>query len=78
MNMPPPLPPRMFVYGDEAGDTGMKFRQNSTAFFVVALVIVDDPEPLSFTVDWSYPGLVDSDSLRDAVETCPSPFECRR
>ncbi len=27
---------------------------------------------------WSYPGLVDSDSLRDAVETCPSPFECRR
>jgi len=25
---------------------------------------------------WSYPGLVDSERLRDAVEDCPSPFVC--
>ncbi|MGH2388984.1 MAG: DUF3800 domain-containing protein [Chloroflexota bacterium] len=36
----------MYVYLDESGDTGFKFRQGSTRYFVVALLLVDDPIPL--------------------------------
>ena len=36
----------MFVYLDESGDTGFKFRQGSSRYFVVALLLVDDPIPL--------------------------------
>lgn len=37
----------MYVYLDESGDTGVKFRRGgSSRFFTVALLLVDDPLPL--------------------------------
>jgi hypothetical protein len=36
----------MYIYLDESGDTGFKFRQGSSRYFVVALLLVDDPIPL--------------------------------
>src|SRR5262245_25634476 len=35
----------MFVYLDESGDTGFKFRQGSSPYFVLTLLLVDDPLP---------------------------------
>jgi hypothetical protein len=40
----------MFVYLDESGDTGFKFSRGSSRHFIVALVLVDDPEPLEDAV----------------------------
>jgi len=36
----------MHIYIDESGDTGFKFRTGSSRYFVVALLLVDDPIPL--------------------------------
>ena len=41
----------MFVYLDESGDTGFKFRQGSTRFFVITLLIVEDPIPIHAAID---------------------------
>lgn len=40
----------MFVYLDESGDTGFKFNRGSSRYFVVALLLVDDPLPLHAAV----------------------------
>lgn len=36
----------MYIYIDESGDTGFKFKAGSSRYFVVALLLVDDPIPL--------------------------------
>lgn len=41
----------MFVYLDESGDTGFKFNQGSTRFFVITLLLVDDPIPIQVAID---------------------------
>lgn len=41
----------MFVYLDESGDTGFRFSQNSSRYFVVTLLLVDDPIPLQTAID---------------------------
>lgn len=41
----------MFVYLDESGDTGFKFRQGSSRYFVVTLLLVDDPIPMQVAID---------------------------
>ncbi len=41
----------MFVYLDESGDTGFKFDRGSSRYFVVTLLLVDDPIPLHAAVD---------------------------
>ena len=41
----------MFVYLDESGDTGFKFDRNSSRYFVVTLLLVDDPIPLQAAID---------------------------
>lgn len=41
----------MFVYLDEAGDTGFKFDKGSSAYFVVTVLLVDDPIPLNAAID---------------------------
>ncbi|HEX5505384.1 MAG TPA: DUF3800 domain-containing protein [Thermomicrobiales bacterium] len=41
----------MFVYLDESGDTGFRFDRGSTRYFVVTLLLVDDPLPLHAAVD---------------------------
>lgn len=41
----------MFVYVDESGDTGFKFDRGSTRYFVVTLLLVDDPVPLQSAID---------------------------
>ncbi len=35
----------MFVYPDESGDTGFKFDRGSSRYFVVTLLLVNDPIP---------------------------------
>jgi hypothetical protein len=56
----------MFVYLDESGDAGFKFRQNSSRYFIVTLLLVEDPIPLQGAVDglraqlWSCPASVDT------------------
>jgi hypothetical protein len=40
----------MFVYIDESGDTGFKFPASSR-FFIVTLLLVDDPIPLHNAID---------------------------
>jgi hypothetical protein len=40
-----------FAYVDEAGDTGFKFNRGSSEYFVVAMVMVDDPLPLQSAID---------------------------
>jgi hypothetical protein len=40
----------MFVYLDESGDTGFRFEQGSSRYFVVMLLLVDDPIPLQTAV----------------------------
>lgn len=47
----------MYIYLDESGDTGFKFKQGSTIYFVVALLLVDDLLPLHQAVN----------DLRDAL-----------
>jgi hypothetical protein len=39
----------MFVDLDESGDTGFRLTQGSSRFFVLALLVVDDPGPLEAT-----------------------------
>lgn len=41
----------MFVYIDESGDTGFKFDKNSSRYFVVTLLLVEDPIPLQAAID---------------------------
>lgn len=41
----------MFVYLDESGDTGFKFDRGSSRFFVVTLLLVDDPLPFHTAID---------------------------
>lgn len=41
----------MFIYADESGDTGFKFAQGSSRFFVVTLLLGDDPVPVQYAVD---------------------------
>jgi hypothetical protein len=41
----------MFVYLDESGDAGFKFDKNSSRYFVVTLLLVDDPLPLQVAID---------------------------
>ncbi len=36
----------MYVYLDESGDTGFKFHRGSSDYFVIALLLVDDPVPI--------------------------------
>lgn len=36
----------MYIYLDESGDTGFKFRQGSTIYFVIALLLVDNALPI--------------------------------
>ncbi len=40
----------MFVYLDESGDTGFKFDRGSSRYFVVTLLLVDDPIPFHAAV----------------------------
>lgn len=40
-----------FVYLDESGDTGFKFNRNSSEYFVITILLVDDPLPLSRAID---------------------------
>ena len=35
-----------YAFGDEAGETGFKFKRGSSRYFVVAIVFVDDPHRL--------------------------------
>ena len=41
----------MFVYLDESGDTGFKFNQESSRYFVITLVLVEDPFFITEAVD---------------------------
>jgi hypothetical protein len=41
----------MFVYLDESGDAGFKFRQGSSRYFVVTLLLVNDPLPFHQAID---------------------------
>lgn len=41
----------MLVYLDESGDCGFKFRKGSSAYFVVTLLLVDDPLDIQIAVD---------------------------
>jgi Protein of unknown function (DUF3800) len=41
----------MFVYLDESGDAGFKFREGSSRYFVVTSMIVHDPVPIHRAVD---------------------------
>ncbi|MDQ2786717.1 MAG: DUF3800 domain-containing protein [Chloroflexota bacterium] len=41
----------MFVYLDESGDTGFKFKQKSSRYFVITLVVVEDPFFINEAVD---------------------------
>jgi hypothetical protein len=41
----------MFVYLDESGDTGFKFDRGSSRYFVVTLLLVDDPVPLHAAIE---------------------------
>lgn len=40
-----------FVYLDESGDTGFKFNQGSSQYFVVTILLIEDPLPLSHAID---------------------------
>jgi len=41
----------MFVYLDESGDHGFKFRKGSSRWFVVTLLLVNDQIPIQATID---------------------------
>lgn len=41
----------LFVYLDESGDSGFKFRQGSSRYFVITLFLVNDPIPIQTAID---------------------------
>jgi hypothetical protein len=41
----------MFVYLDESGDTGFRFKQGSTRYFVLTLLLVEDPIPIQSAIE---------------------------
>jgi hypothetical protein len=41
----------MFVYLDESGDAGFKFKQGSSRYFVITLLLVRDPIPFHDAID---------------------------
>lgn len=41
----------MHIYIDESGDTGFKFARGSLRYFVVTLLLIDDPDAVSAAVD---------------------------
>lgn len=41
----------MFVYLDESGDPGFKFKQGSSRYFVITLLLVTDPIPFHEAID---------------------------
>ena len=41
----------MFVYLDESGDTGFRFNQGSSRYFVITLLLVNDPIPFHEAID---------------------------
>ncbi|MFZ1709602.1 MAG: DUF3800 domain-containing protein [Anaerolineae bacterium] len=43
--------PYRYALGDEAGDTGFRFEQGSTTFFLYSILLVDDLQPLRDYVD---------------------------
>jgi hypothetical protein len=51
----------MFVYLDESGDTGFKFNQGSSRYFVITLMLVTDPIPFHNAID----------DLRDSLGFAP-------
>src|SRR5680860_482659 len=40
-----------FVYLDESGDTGFKFRQGSSRYFAVTILLTPDPIPLNSAIN---------------------------
>lgn len=40
----------LFVYLDESGDTGFRFNKGSSRYFVITLLLVDDPVPFAAAV----------------------------
>jgi hypothetical protein len=44
-------PAAMFVHLDETGDAGFRFKHGSSNYFVVTLLLVDDPIPIQVAVD---------------------------
>ncbi len=43
--------PYRYIYGDESGDTGFVFERGSSRYFVISLLLLNDPEPLSERID---------------------------
>nr|MBC8248238.1 DUF3800 domain-containing protein [Anaerolineales bacterium] len=43
--------PYRYAFGDEAGDTGFTLTSRSSRFFLVTLLLLDDPEPLQQRVE---------------------------
>jgi hypothetical protein len=43
--------PYRYALGDEAGETGFRFGQGSTTFFVYSILLVDDLQPLREYID---------------------------
>lgn len=41
----------MFVYLDETGDAGFKFDRGSSRYFVITLLLIDDPIPIQTAID---------------------------
>ena len=41
----------MQIFIDESGDAGFKFERNSSRFFIVAIVLVENPAPLVATLE---------------------------
>ncbi len=40
----------MYIYLDESGDAGLELRRGASRFFVVALLLTEDPEPIRVAV----------------------------
>jgi hypothetical protein len=47
----------MFVYLDESGDTGFKFNRGSSRYFVITLLLVEDPLPFHAAIEELRAGL---------------------
>jgi len=45
------MAPYRYAFGDEAGDTGFAFERGSTRYFVLLLLLLDEPEPLRDRID---------------------------
>lgn len=43
--------PFRYAFGDEAGDTGFAFDKGSSRYFVLLLLLLNDPEPLRKRID---------------------------